>query len=184
MNTRITVALVIFITLSVTAMTWGGGLNSVLSFVDMPSIMIVIGVTSAGAIWSFPFSILKQSFADAFSEVELDADRAGQGHQVFIKLSNFAVASGLYGTLIGLVKMLSNLDDPTTIGPAMAVALLTLFYGVTLGEFFCKSMANSFLIRSQERLTTSPRGYTTVYFAVFGLFVMMLTFCVMLLAGG
>jgi chemotaxis protein MotA len=36
---------------------------------------------------------------------------------------------GLIGTLIGLVQMLQQMDDPTKIGPAMAVALLTTFYG-------------------------------------------------------
>ena len=43
-------------------------------------------------------------------------------------------AMGLIGTLIGLVQMLGNLDDPTTIGPAMAVALLTTFYGAILAH--------------------------------------------------
>jgi chemotaxis protein MotA len=41
---------------------------------------------------------------------------------------------GLIGTLIGLVQMLGYLDDPTTIGPSMAVALLTTFYGAILGN--------------------------------------------------
>jgi hypothetical protein len=41
----------------------------------------------------------------------------------------------LYHLVIGLVQMLSNLEDPTAIGPAMAVALLTQFYGLLLAEF-------------------------------------------------
>ena len=39
---------------------------------------------------------------------------------------------GMIGTLIGLVQMLQSLSDPSAIGPAMAVALLTTFYGAVL----------------------------------------------------
>ena len=41
---------------------------------------------------------------------------------------------GLIGTLVGLVQMLGNLSDPSTVGPAMAVALITTFYGAILGS--------------------------------------------------
>lgn len=53
---------------------------------------------------------------------------------VLKKLGEFAPAMGLIGTLIGLVQMLGNLDDPGTIGPSMAVALLTTFYGAVLAN--------------------------------------------------
>ena len=48
---------------------------------------------------------------------------------VFRKMGIYAPTFGMIGTLIGLVQMLSRLSDPTTIGPAMATALLTTFYG-------------------------------------------------------
>lgn len=51
------------------------------------------------------------------------------GQDVFKRLAALAPAFGMMGTLIGLVQMLSKLDDPKAIGPAMAVALLTTFYG-------------------------------------------------------
>lgn len=50
-------------------------------------------------------------------------------------------AMGLIGTLIGLVQMLANLQDPESIGPAMAVALLTTFYGAILGTAVLSPMA-------------------------------------------
>jgi chemotaxis protein MotA len=53
---------------------------------------------------------------------------------VLRKAAEFSPAMGLIGTLIGLVQMLGNLDDPTTIGPSMAVALLTTFYGAVLAN--------------------------------------------------
>jgi len=51
---------------------------------------------------------------------------------VFKKMATYAPAFGMLGTLIGLIQMLSTLDDPSTIGPSMAVALLTTFYGSLL----------------------------------------------------
>ena len=47
-------------------------------------------------------------------------------------MAEFSPAMGLIGTLIGLVQMLGNLQDPANIGPSMAVALLTTFYGAVL----------------------------------------------------
>ncbi len=51
---------------------------------------------------------------------------------VYKRLAGLAPAFGMLGTLIGLVQMLSNLEDPSTIGPAMATAILTTFYGSLL----------------------------------------------------
>lgn len=48
------------------------------------------------------------------------------------KASETAPAMGLIGTLVGLIQLLGNLDSPSQIGPAMAVALLTTFYGAVL----------------------------------------------------
>jgi len=60
--------------------------------------------------------------------------RHARSASVLKKMSEFAPAMGLIGTLIGLVQMLSNLQDPSSIGPSMAVALLTTFYGVVLAN--------------------------------------------------
>lgn len=68
-----------------------------------------------------------------------------QRHQksanVLRKAAEFAPAMGLIGTLIGLVQMLGNLADPTNIGPAMAVALLTTFYGAVLANMVFSPMS-------------------------------------------
>ncbi|MBB4211629.1 chemotaxis protein MotA [Rhodothalassium salexigens DSM 2132] len=53
---------------------------------------------------------------------------------VLRRLGEVAPAMGLIGTLIGLVNMLTSLNDPSTIGPAMAIALLTTFYGIVLAH--------------------------------------------------
>ena len=58
------------------------------------------------------------------------------------KMAEIAPAMGLIGTLIGLVQMLSTLSDPSTIGPAMAIAMLTTFYGAIFAYLFCLPLAS------------------------------------------
>jgi chemotaxis protein MotA len=57
---------------------------------------------------------------------------------------------GMIGTLIGLVQMLANMDDPKQIGPAMAVALLTTLYGAILANMFALPIADKLAVRSRE----------------------------------
>lgn len=61
-------------------------------------------------------------------------ERHQQSASILRRAAEFSPAMGLIGTLIGLVQMLGNLEDPTTIGPSMAVALLTTFYGAILAN--------------------------------------------------
>lgn len=58
------------------------------------------------------------------------------------RAAEVAPAMGLIGTLVGLVQMLGNLSDPSTIGPAMSVALLTTFYGAVLAHMLLIPLAN------------------------------------------
>jgi len=56
------------------------------------------------------------------------------GQKIFSEMGKYAPAFGMVGTLIGLVQMLADLSDPDAIGPAMAVALLTTFYGAVVAN--------------------------------------------------
>jgi len=60
--------------------------------------------------------------------------RHKMGREIFAEMGKYSPAFGMIGTLIGLVQMLSNLDDAAAIGPAMSVALLTTFYGAFLAN--------------------------------------------------
>jgi len=75
------------------------------------------------------------------------------------RAGDVAPAMGLIGTLVGLVQMLSNLDDPATIGPSMAVALLTTFYGAILANMLFHPLAAK-LERNSEVEVTVHRIYT------------------------
>ncbi|NOZ33299.1 MAG: flagellar motor protein PomA [Alphaproteobacteria bacterium] len=73
--------------------------------------------------------------------MELERDqfisRLTEGKRVFKALGDSAPAFGMIGTLVGLVQMLANMDDPSAIGPAMAVALLTTLYGAVIANLIC-----------------------------------------------
>jgi len=76
------------------------------------------------------------------SEINATAARHARAAGVLRRASEVAPAMGLIGTLIGLVQMLGNLDDPATIGPSMAVALLTTFYGAVLANMVFAPLAS------------------------------------------
>ncbi|MCB9482214.1 MAG: MotA/TolQ/ExbB proton channel family protein [Desulfobacteraceae bacterium] len=67
---------------------------------------------------------------------------------VFKKMGTYAPAFGMLGTLIGLIQMLTQLANPETIGPAMAVALLTTFYGSLISTLFCLPIAGKLKSRT------------------------------------
>jgi Flagellar motor component len=70
-----------------------------------------------------------------------------------VAMGTYAPAMGMIGTLIGLVQMLQTMNDPSTIGPAMAVALLTTFYGSVIANVLCLPLSGKLKGRSQlERL--------------------------------
>jgi chemotaxis protein MotA len=83
-------------------------------------------------------------------EMHSTAIRHSKSTSILKKLGEFSPAMGLIGTLIGLVQMLANLDDPSSIGPAMAVALLTTFYGAVLSNMIFLPLASKLERNSSE----------------------------------
>ncbi|WP_349358295.1 MotA/TolQ/ExbB proton channel family protein [Stappia sp.] len=70
-------------------------------------------------------------------ERDLYLERLSEGKRVFKALGDSAPAFGMIGTLVGLVQMLATMDDPSTIGPSMAIALLTTLYGALISNVVC-----------------------------------------------
>jgi chemotaxis protein MotA len=56
------------------------------------------------------------------------------------------------GILMGLVAMLNNMDDPKKIGPGMAVAILTTFYGAMIANVFCLPLSDKLNFRHEEEM--------------------------------
>lgn len=91
----------------------------------------------------------------AILETELDytSDRHKEGAGVLGSMTDYAPAMGMVGTLVGLVAMLQQMEDPASIGPAMAVALLTTLYGAVLANMFSGPLAGKLGVRAgEERL--------------------------------
>ena len=86
------------------------------------------------------------------TELDYIEDRHAKGAEIFSTMGAFAPAFGMIGTLIGLVQMLMKMDDPKSIGPAMAVALITTFYGVILSNVICIPIAGKLKTRSKEEV--------------------------------
>lgn len=78
----------------------------------------------------------------------LDHNRSGA--KVFTAMADVAPAMGMIGTLVGLVQMLSNMEDPKSIGPAMAVALLTTLYGAMIATMIATPIADKLSLRMTE----------------------------------
>lgn len=86
------------------------------------------------------------------TELTFLEDRHKAGRGVFETMGSYAPAFGMAGTLIGLIRMLENLDNPDTIGPGLAVALITTFYGVILANMFFNPMAAKLKVKSSEEI--------------------------------
>ncbi|TQV73851.1 flagellar motor protein PomA [Aliikangiella marina] len=83
-------------------------------------------------------------------DVRMASERHQQGASIFKTMADVAPAMGMIGTLIGLVAMLSNMDDPKAIGPAMAVALLTTLYGAIMANMVGIPIATKLNARDKE----------------------------------
>ncbi len=77
-------------------------------------------------------------------------ERHAVGASIFANMTDMAPAMGMIGTLIGLVAMLANMDDPKSIGPAMAVALLTTLYGAIVANAITGPMSDKLSLRAAE----------------------------------
>lgn len=84
------------------------------------------------------------------TELDQMTERHDKGIDVLKKIAEYAPSFGMIGTLIGLVIMLKNLSDPSTIGPAMAVAIITTLYGAVLAFLVAGPLAQKLEIRSKE----------------------------------
>lgn len=84
----------------------------------------------------------------------LAIERHENGAKIFAGMAETAPAMGMIGTLVGLVAMLSNMDDPKSIGPAMAVALLTTLYGAVMANGMFGPLADKLKLRAAEEAMT------------------------------
>jgi chemotaxis protein MotA len=94
--------------------------------------------------------IIKKSLT---KDIQAMRARHRMGADIFASWGEVAPAMGMIGTLVGLVLMLGNMSDPKSIGPAMAVALLTTMYGAILANVICLPVSQK--LRNQSELETA-----------------------------
>jgi len=87
-----------------------------------------------------------------YMEMDKVAERHTLGADMFTALGTYAPSMGMIGTLVGLVLMLQNMSDPSSIGPSMSIALLTTFYGALMANILFLPMSGKLKTRSKDEL--------------------------------
>ena len=87
-------------------------------------------------------------------EMAMSIQREETGARIFNAIGESAPAFGMFGTLVGLIQMLSSMSDPTAIGRAMAVALLTTLYGILIAQLIALPIADKLEAKSRSERAT------------------------------
>lgn len=96
------------------------------------------------------------------TELEAMSMRHARGKQILDTVGRLAPAYGMIGTLLGLILMLGNMDDPKAIGPGMAVALITTLYGALVANMVTGPLADKLACRDSEEMLTKTLVITGV----------------------
>ena len=88
------------------------------------------------------------------SALEKDRDtfltHLDEGQKIYRSIGDAAPAWGMVGTLIGMVQMFANMDDPSKLGPFMAISLLATLYGALVGNLLCLPLADKLHLKLEE----------------------------------
>ena len=120
-------------------------LESIVSGLDDPYLKKGLQLTVDGLEPEAIQNIMETEIGNTETRHETGMELAGA-------LAAYAPALGMIGTVIGLVQMLKTMDDPSSIGPAMAVALITTFYGAVLANLVFLPIVGKLKHRSKEEI--------------------------------
>ncbi|GMV91105.1 MAG: hypothetical protein AMXMBFR82_08830 [Candidatus Hydrogenedentota bacterium] len=150
-------------------------------FVNLPSILFVGGITLAMLAGLYGDEFLRFA-GDAFLTFFLQTVPPNPRYAAIARNgSRFAVASGAVGSLIGVIQMLTTLDDPSKIGGGTAVSMLCVLYGIVLSEFFFGFLVTAYSATDAEKTAESiPMRNLGLPLAIVGFIV--LTFLMIVLA--
>jgi flagellar motor component MotA len=166
----------------VTAILLGGAPGI---FVNTPSFLFVFGLTAAMLIGLYGMEAGR--FAnDAFLTFFLQKVPPNPRYATIARSgSRFAVASGAVGSLIGIIQMLTTLDDPRKIGGGTAVSMLAALYGILLSEFVFGFLATAYAGQDAERSAESsiPMRNLGIPLAIVGFIVFTLLIIVLAFNG-
>jgi len=138
MNVQRMVSFVLLGSIMVSAICWGAPL---IVFFDASSLALFLGVVGGGVLWSHSLSDVLGAFGTFLSTSPVDAKQAQRDHDTFIHLAKLSSAVCWIGPIIGIIQILRRLDDPSAIGPGMAIVFLTMFYGTAAGDLLFRPAA-------------------------------------------
>jgi len=111
-------------------------------FIDLPSLLIVVIPTLGLSIGNFSWKTYKKTWSIPFGNPEnYEQSELIETRKCVNYMGNMFVIMGLIGSLIGVVLILQNIDEPKMVAPAAAIAIMTLFYSVIL-KGFCMHRAS------------------------------------------
>jgi len=158
------------------------GINTHINlFINLPSAVIVVGCSLTFTLAYHSADRVFKALIAALSDGKLNRNESLQHQSVLSTMRTITSASGVIGTLIGLVSMLAQMDDPKSIGPAMAVALLTALYAVIIAEFLIAPLINRLKTRTDsdqpgdDQLKVSMVTLTSIPLAIIAFFVVWLS---------
>jgi chemotaxis protein MotA len=114
-----------------------------------------IQTAKSGDFSAYVFSLVSTNYSVdeviTVSEAQINEQvkRSKKNSEVFKNMGNSGPAFGMFGTLFGLVYMLSSLDDPTKIGPGLALGLLVTLYGVSMTHLLFYPLSMKILIDAE-----------------------------------
>lgn len=164
----------------------GMGFDNVGSFIDFPSLQIVVVLSVAAMFFSSDIEVI--TGIPSLLKNDTLFNKA-EDYKPYIRMfdngSRYAIAGGMVGTLIGLILMLGNMSDVESIGPNMAVALISLLYGIMLSELVYQPIRHQLIERAEligglseeeKQRNVNP----VLQYVIGGVFLILLAFFVLL----
>ncbi len=122
------VGAVLFIAMIVGAIITSGG--RMVAYLNIPSFIMVAAPTFVLLLMNFSVREMGRSFAAGFKKEAANLDDLKKGFIFFQSMQFYLILSGILGTLVGAIAMLSSLRDSSRIGWGAALALITMLYGI------------------------------------------------------
>ena len=158
MNAQRVVSLVLLSSVMVSGICFGAPL---LTFFDATSFALFIGVVGGGILWSHSLSDVTAAFGTFLGSSTVDPEQSQRDHNTFVRLAELSSAVCWIGPIIGIIQILHQVDDPSAVGPGMAIVLLTMLYGTAAGELLFRPAAAACLTGngSSTEASTGPMAF-------------------------
>lgn len=129
-------------------------------FVNIPSILLVVGLTVPLTFVTYPVSYVLKAYKVSLRALNRDyplsLSELHEAEMILELIRKLYTGTGGLGLLIGMVNMLANMDDPRKIGPAMAVAYLSLIYGLGFAELVTHPLIKRIQFRRAQESMDHP----------------------------